>query len=310
MMYRPVVKSVFVLYPGYSLRNLNNKFKLMTRIAKEWSGLKLFLSRLSNALGKNKFEALGVDCIGVVHWPYISKSWSSEDRFGVLASHYEVVTACCPQLLLLGRDQRLVLCDLSAYSPGCSLVLDRPIWFMREGELVLNVFREDLRVASIAFSLSRMQGQLCMFIGAVQGIHKGVDSETSLNTYRDLTKDFEGLRPRSFLIEVIKCIARTVGVANIYAVGDGFRHHRHPYFGAEKSQDLAANYDVIWLEHGAVQSEREDFFAIPMAPSRKSADEISSKKRAMYRRRHELLDDVFARVEAALPMSQLASASV
>ncbi|WP_397449711.1 DUF535 family protein [Pseudomonas sp. NA-150] len=309
MMVRPVVKSVFVLYPGYSLRDLNNKFKLMTLIAREWSGLKLFLSRLSNALGKSNFEALGVDCIGVVQWPYISKSWNSEDRFGVLASHYEVVAACWPQLLLLGRDESRVLSDLSKYSSGCSLVLDRPTWFMREGELVLNVFRGDLRVASIAFSLSRTEGELCIFIGAVQGIHKGVDSETSLNTYRDLTKDFEGLRPRSFLIEVIKCIARAVGVSSIYAVGDGYRHHRHPYFGAEKANDLAANYDVIWLEHGATQSEREDFFAIPTASSRKSPDDISSKKRAMYRRRHELLDEVFAQVEAALPSPQSASAS-
>lgn len=221
----------------------------------------------------------------------------------MLASHYEVITKSCPQLLLFGRNESLVLSDLSEYSAGCSLVLDRPTWFMREGELVLNLFQGDLRIASIAFTLCRTDTELCIFIGAVQGIHKGVESDLSLSIYRDLTKDFEGLRPRSFLIEVIKYLALNLGVEKIYAVGDGYRHHRHPYFGTEKAQDLAANYDVIWLEHGATPSQREDFFEIPMEPSRKPLDSIVAKKRAMYRRRYELLDDTFRRIDSVLSAS-------
>jgi len=217
-----------------------------------------------------------------------------------LASHYEVVTKSCPQLLLFGRSESLVLSDLSAFAADCSLVLDRPIWFMREGELVLNLFQGDLRIASIAFTLCYTEGELCIFIGAVQGIHKGVESERSLDIYRELTKSFEGLRPRSFLIEVIKYIAAQIGVEKIYAVGDGFRHHRHAYFGTEKAQDLAANYDVIWLEHGATPSAREDFFEIPMALSIKPLESIASKKRAMYRRRYELLDDTFKKIDGVL----------
>ncbi|EXF94061.1 VirK domain-containing protein [Pseudomonas fluorescens HK44] len=295
-----ILKSVFSLHAGYSFRALKNKLKLLILVGKNWSALKVFLWRMSNALGKTGFEKLGGDCVGVVHWPYISRCWRSQDRLSVLASHYEVVTKSCPQLLLLGRNDRLMLSDLSECSVGCSLVLDRPVWFMREGELVLNLFQGDLRIASIAFTLCRTEVELCIFIGAVQGIHKGVESDRSLEIYRTLTKDFEGLRPRSLLIEAIKYIARSVGVEKIYAIGDGYRHHRHPYFGAEKAQDLAANYDVIWLEHGAIPSGREDFFEIPMVLSKKALDCIPSKKRAMYRRRYELLDDVFTRIDSVL----------
>ncbi|KJZ60639.1 DUF535 family protein [Pseudomonas fluorescens] len=295
-----ILKSVFFLHAGYSLRALNNKFKMMVLVAKNWSELKLFCGRMSNALGKSGVEKLGGDCVGVVHWPYISKSWSPTNKLSVLASHYEVVTKSCPQLLLLGRSDSLRLSDLSEFAAGCSLVLDRPFWFMREGELVLNLFQGDLRIASIAFTLCRTDTELCIFIGAVQGIHKGVESELSLSIYRDLTKDFEGLRPRSFLIEVIKYIAINIGIEKIYAVGDGYRHHRHPYFGAHKALELAANYDVIWLEHGATPSEREDFFEIPMILSRKPLDSIASKKRAMYRRRYELLDDTFKKIDDVL----------
>jgi uncharacterized protein VirK/YbjX len=295
-----ILKSVFFLHAGYSLRALNNKFKMLVLVVKNWSELKLFCGRMSSALGKSGVEKLGGDCVGVVHWPYISRIWSPKNKLSVLASHYEVVTKSCPQLLLLGRSDSLLLSDLSEFAADCSLVLDRPFWFMREGELVLNLFQGELRIASIAFTLCRTDTELCIFIGAVQGIHKGVESELSLSIYRDLTKDFEGLRPRSFLIEVIKYIAINIGVEKIYAVGDGYRHHRHPYFGAHKALELAANYDVIWLEHGATPSEREDFFEIPMVLSRKPLDSIASKKRAMYRRRYELLDDTFKKIDSVL----------
>lgn len=301
MTYRSIVKSVLTLQPGYSLRALNNKLKLGILIVRQREDLKAFMARMAAALGPKGFKALGFDSIGVVQWPYISKSWEAPQRLDAVASHYEVVADRFPRLLLLGREEHQVLCDLSAYSSQCTLVLDRPIWFRREGELVLNLFLDDLRVASLAFSLGGSGDETYVLIGAVQGIHKGIDSERSLSIYRDLTKDFEGLRPRSFLIEVVKCLARAIGAARIYAVGDQYRHHRHHYFGADKAEDLAANYDTIWLENGASPSEREDFFSIPLEAARRSADDIAPKKRAMYRRRHAMLDDVFAHIEGLFP---------
>lgn len=295
-----IVKSVFTLQPGYSLRALNNKLRLARQMARQWPELQACMQRLTAALGEERLRRLGVDCIGVVHWPYISSCWEAPQRLEVLASHFEVVAGQFPGLLLLGRNDSLALCELPQ-SPGCRLVLDRPMWFKREGELVLNLFQGDLRVASLAFTLCRSQGQLCLFIGAVQGIHKGVDSETSLAIYRDLTKHFEGLRPRSLLLEALKCLARTLGVAQLYAVRDACRHHRHPYFGSDKGQDLAADYDLIWQEHGATASGHADFFALPLAPAQRAPQDVAAKKRAMYRRRQVLLDDVFRRLQGALP---------
>jgi len=303
-------KSVWNVHAGYSLRALKNKLKLLVLVMKNRAALKSFLSRMSSALGASGFKKLGDDCIGVVQWPYISKSWEAPERLSAIASHYEEVSRHCPQLLLSGRDERLILSDLSEWAEECTLVLDRPVWFMREGEVVLNLFQGDLRIASLAFTLRRTDAGLCLFIGAVQGIHKGIESDRSLSIYRDLTKAFEGLRPRSFLIEVIKYIAVNIGVEKIYAVGDEYRHHRHSYFGSEKAQELAANYDVIWLEHGATPSGREDFFEIPMAPSAKPLESIAAKKRAMYRRRYELLDSTFKKIDSVLMRSYTANATV
>lgn len=301
MWVKPIVKSVLTLQPGLSLRALKGRLRLAQHIARQWPALRPFLLRMTAALGEQGFERLGVDCIGVVHWPYISRCWEAPERLEAVASHYEAVARRFPQLLLLGRDERLVLCDLGDLCAGSSLVLDRAIWFKREGELVLNLFQGELRVASLAFTLRQLDAGLCLFVGAVQGIHKGIDSETSLNIYRELTKDFEGLRPRSLLIEALKCMARHLGVEQIFVVGDEYRHHRHPYFGREKVLDLGANYDVIWQENGATASSRPDFYSLPIAASTRAAEDIAAKKRAMYRRRQALLDELFARLQAALP---------
>lgn len=304
------IKSVWNLHAGYSLRALKNKLKLLVLVVQNRAVLQTFLSRMSNSLGASGFRKLGQDCLGVVQWPYISKNWDAPERLNTIASHYEVVTKSCPQLLLSGRNERLVLADVSEWAEGCSLVLDRPVWFMREGEVVLNLFQGDLRIASLAFTLCRTEDELCIFIGAVQGIHKGIESDRSLSIYRDLTKAFEGLRPRSYLIEVMKYIAVNIGVGKLYAVGDEYRHHRHGYFGTEKTQELAANYDVIWLEHGATPSGREDFFEIPLTPSIKPLETIAAKKRAMYRRRYELLDSTFKKIDGVLVGSYAANAEV
>lgn len=310
MDYWLTLASLLKLNAGVTPRAFKNQLKVPLLVAHNRPALERFSSRMTTALGANGLQKLGTDCLGVVQWPYVSKRWQAEERLAAIAAHYEVVSQGCPQLLLSGRNESLTLADLSEWAERCSLVLDRPKWFMREGELVLNLFQDDLRIASLAFTLGRTEAGMCLFIGAVQGIHKGVDSDTSLTIYRDLTKAFEGLRPRSLLIEVLKHMAVRLGVDRLYAVTDEHRHHRHPYFGANKAQELAANYDVIWLEHGATPSDREDFFEIPMAPSIKPLDTIAAKKRAMYRRRYELLQSTFGKVDSLLLGSGAAATPV
>ena len=98
MIARSIVKSVLTLQPGYSLRALNNKAKLTVEIARQWPALKAFMQRMSAALGDDRFARLGVDCIGVVQWPYISKNWQAQERLGVVASHFEEVARQFPKL--------------------------------------------------------------------------------------------------------------------------------------------------------------------------------------------------------------------
>lgn len=285
-------RAIINLHKGLSLRALKNKLVLLLLVVKYRRLLISFFGRLSTIWSPEQVKTLAVDYVGLVQWPYVNKQWGVTERLDAVATHNELLTTKYAQHLSMGREDRVCITDLSGISEGCSLVLDRPPWFMREGELVVNLFEHDLRVASIAFLLGRHNGKLIVLIGAVQGIHKGVPSDTSLDIYKRLTKQFEGLRPRSLLIEALIVLSEILGASSIVAVCDKNRHHRHPYFGNRETQIFGSNYDEIWLEHGASLSVVDGFYEIPNHSRRKEITDIPSKKRAMYRRRYELLENM------------------
>lgn len=232
--------------------------------------------------------------IGILLWPYVSASFGAEERLRRLIAHYEVVDGLPPQFRF-ACDERLVLVDLADVMPGLRLVLDQPIWFQREGGLVLNLFIDSFRAFSIAFSLRREpDGGLSAWIGGIQGRNR----DDMLETYRTLTKLLHGLRPRDFLLEALKMLLRQVGVVRLYGVSDAARHHRHPYFRGVKQS--TQNYDEIWADRGGI-AVGDDFYELPLSPERRDEATIKPNKRSMYRKRFEFLDALEARLLAELP---------
>lgn len=300
MTYLGYLKAARKLHPGYSVRAVRNSVRLAALILSNKNELDNYSERMTKLLGARRFELLGDDYIGTVQWPYLSSTWAPSKILSVMASHYETVMRKCPNLLLLNRDTKLHLANLSECCESYELVIDRPIWFMREGELVVNLFVGDLRVASLAFTACEEMGKVFVFVGAIQGIHKGIDSECSLRIYKEFTKSCYGLRPKSLMIQVTRFLAASIDAEKIYVVKDKDRHHRHPYFGKNKSRDLGANYDELWLEHDAFASNYDDFFELPLQAGRKSVEDIPPRKRAMYRRRYEFLDQLNETIRSAV----------
>ncbi|MBL9075333.1 DUF535 family protein [Tabrizicola sp.] len=234
------------------------------------------------------------ELIGALLWPYLSASFEAEERLARIIAHYTVIDTLGPPFPF-DCEERLVLVDLGEVVPGLRLVLDQPIWFLREGGLVLNLFIDSFRAFSIAFSLRREpDGQLTAWIGGIQGRNR----DDMLETYRTLTKVLHGLRPRDFLLEALKMLLRQIGVARLYGVSDAARHHRHAYFGGGKSS--TQDYDGIWADRGGV-AIGADFFELPMSPERRDEATIKPNKRSMYRKRFEFLDGLEAALLAALP---------
>lgn len=252
--------------------------------------LRAFISNIENL---NYFSLFNhaIPVLGAVEWPYIHKDWPVEKRFSVIQQHYEIIQDL-PEILNVADGNPKILVNLDRFSPNATIVLDKAHWFVREGEIVLNLFKEEFRVMSIAFTLARENGELLMYVGAIQGMSP---SERSLEKFRMLTKELEGVRPRDFLVEVLRVLAKHLAVSKILGIADSYRHHRHAYFANYHLNTLKASYDEVWFEQGGIVYS-DDFYSIPLDKPRKNLSEVSSNKRAMYRRRYELFDDILQKV--------------
>jgi len=163
---------------------------------------------------------------------------------------------------------------------------------MREGQLVINLFVGEVRIFSLAFSLGRDGGERTAFVGAVQGR----DIEGVADEYRDLTKAAHGMRPRDLLFDIFRMLCSVLGVTRILAVSDQFRHHRSAYFGGP-DQQFSKNYNEMWIDRGG-EPAGPMFFAIRVEGARRELSEVPAKKRAMYRRRYDMVESIGQQLRA------------
>jgi uncharacterized protein VirK/YbjX len=168
---------------------------------------------------------------------------------------------------------------------GLRLVLDKAEWFLREGEIVLNLFINDQRFYSIAFTLGVEDGRPVVFIGALQGSNADLATEV----YREITHALYGLRPRDLIMVAFKLLCGELGVSRIWAVSSDHRQHNSPYFGGVHKRKVLVSYNEVWGEHGGVELGN-GFFEIPAIVRRKEMSDIPTRKRASYKRRYEMLD--------------------
>ncbi len=233
--------------------------------------------------------------VGVAFWPYLHSGWTAPQRFAAIRAHYEELQGV--PSLQLGVDDSVVLADLSTLVPGLRVVMDRPRWFLREGEVCINLILEKDRIYSIAFSLGRWQGGRAAYIGAIQG-HGGQTVQDIEAVYKDLTKKLHGTRPRDFLVVFMQILCEVFGVEHLLAVSEACRHHRHPYFANKFKASHTTDYDAIWRDRGGQLDAPSGFFVLPSRWTPRPAEDIPAQKRAMYRRRHELVLQLKGQLES------------
>lgn len=226
-----------------------------------------------------------------VRAPFLSKFWDVRERIDQVVEHFAATESLGP----LGNfDVRhsIELMRMPEIGPDYEVILDKPIWFHREGTLSLNLFRGNIRLFSLAFSFRRSPEGLVAVIGGIQGR----SLPNALEEYRILTKLAHGLRPRDLLLELLRALCSTINVVGIEAVSDRARHHRHRYFGPDRP--LPLDYDAIWTDRGGYRLS-EEFFALPLEPQQRDLSEVSPNKRSMYRKRYEMLETLNARMRQA-----------
>jgi len=212
--------------------------------------------------------------------PYQCAAWGPRERFKRIEQHATVVE----QLgLTMQSHEKILLADLGFVSAGASLILDRPAWLAREGDLTLNLFKDNFRAFSLSFTLADAPDRT-LFIGGLQGRSTG----GALDLYRSLTKEFYGVRPSDFMVEMARLFAGKARVNEIFAVADAYRIATHRYFAGREPH---LSYDRVWEERGGRKVDQTRF-QLPLEMQRRDLKEVGSKKRSMYKHRYALVDKI------------------
>jgi uncharacterized protein VirK/YbjX len=216
-----------------------------------------------------------------------------ERRLRTIDKHYRLLDGNAAILDCVNSGEVTVV-SMEDYYPGLRLVLDKPPWFRKEGEIALNLFADNARLYTIAFTMGEEEGRRVLYIGALQG----VKTDGIMEVYRQLTHALHGIRPKDFLVISLRLLSGALNVFTLYAISNDRRHHKNDYFGSSHQGKLVTDYDETWLAHGGIV-RADGFFEIPAELKYRTSAEIPSRKRAGYRRRYDMLTRLGAQIETA-----------
>lgn len=230
---------------------------------------------------------------------YVLRALDTADaRVRLLQDHYRGFFASSRTLgEALHSRHGLLLSELELADATYQLRLCHLPLCWREGEISLGLFDGAKLICSLTFVVSGLReftgdaGGAALVIGGIQGVN---DAE-GLRVFRDLTKAMHGLRPFSLLIHAIRTVALALGAQRVVAVGDA----QHALSDKRARNKVHVCYDEIWSDHGGT-STAGGLYDLSTTTSRKSIADIASNKRAQYRRRYQLMDEVERGVMAAI----------
>jgi uncharacterized protein VirK/YbjX len=151
----------------------------------------------------------------------------------------------------------------------------------KEGEITLLLSLDNKDLYSIQFSFDNTN-DLRVIIGGIQS-RSIVENEQ----IKQVTKKMFGLRPRNFLIFIIRQICSVFNVKELLAIKTNY--HIANCSHVSKTDKFQANYDQYWEEELAIQGDI--FYTLPIEESRKAIEDIASKKRSQYKKRYAMLDE-------------------
>ena len=132
-----------------------------------------------------------------------------------------------------------------------------------------------------------------MFIGAMQG--PNVDNAKEI--IKVITKKSHAYRTKNLILYAAQSLARALNLKKIFAVTNaGYYANNH----IRRDRKLKTSFSDFWEECGGHLTSDERFFSLPLIETRKSADEIPTHKRAVYRRRFAMLDSLDATIQSTV----------
>lgn len=133
--------------------------------------------------------------------------------------------------------------------------------------------------------------EMCLWIGAMQG----PNMEGAKDVVKKVTKFCHGYRTKNLIFYIVQAVARTMGVKAIYAVtNEGYYANNH----VRVDRKLKTSFSDFWQEVGGESTNDSRFDKLPLIEQRKTMEEVPTRKRAVYRKRFILLDEIDVIVSA------------
>ena len=132
-------------------------------------------------------------------------------------------------------------------------------------------------------------GEWSLWIGAMQG----PNMEHAKDVIKKITKQCHAYRTKNLIFHATQEVARAMGLQHIYAVTNhGYYANNH----VRRDRKLKTDFSKFWSESGGMPCEDERFYEMPLVEHRKTMEEVPTRKRAVYRRRFALLDEIDASI--------------
>ncbi|MCU6670881.1 VirK/YbjX family protein [Enterobacteriaceae bacterium H4N4] len=229
-----------------------------------------------------------------LHRPYLAVNLDRKQLLEAIRYHYSRLYDTLTPEELRGylRGSELMLSQLEGKNgEKYTLELTMMITLDKEGESTILMRNEEGEtLAEMTFTLCQYQNQATLFIGGLQGGKRELPHEE----IQKATKACHGLFPKRLVMEAVCQFAARFGVTQILAVSNETHIYRSLRY-RDKKEQIHADYSSFWETVGG-ECDTDGYFHIPGTVARKNEAEIASKKRAEYRRRHQLLDTIPAQM--------------
>ncbi|MFL9145024.1 VirK/YbjX family protein [Escherichia coli] len=277
----------------WEMRNFRYRFILRTLFVWPWVTFR-YLQGLCRLEETERLLEANPVLPAKPHRPYLHRGGNARQRARAVLEHYHFVRTLPDTLrpfLQIYREKTLA--SLKGKNGASLDITCAPCGFDREGELMLILYCDGMVVTRISFSFIRWQDKYTLFIGGLQG-----PREEGKDIIRHATRQCHGLFPRRVLCEAVAVLAGICRLDTITAVSEEKHVLRHDRYAVRKQGRFVARYSDCWISVGG-ECTGDGFYRLPLPLPRKEEEDIPVRKRAEYRRRNALLNNINISIRAA-----------
>ena len=230
-----------------------------------------------------------------IYRPYVSRRYDCKGRVDHLIQHYELAEKLnLDNLISQAIDSALIIFNYQTKNDQTFQILFKAITDgHREGEIEFQLNWNEKIIYTLSCSFVEVDGGIALKVAKIQGSI----FENTKDLIKELTKACYGARPPTVLLEAAKNFAIAAGCREIILVGNQNRVALNPL----RNKRISADYDVIWLEHGAMKMLNGNFQLINLESDKRTPlSEVPSHKRSMYRNRFNLFSEINDQIKNAI----------